>query len=129
MQPTPVLDASQVATALAGAAVPFLVQLVRNHVIKSLSPKGTLVLSVLVALACTTLAYLQTTAHPTFQDLVAHVGVAFTISQLVYRQFQEGITTTPYLQLGHGTADAPLTAPVPETPADAPGTDESETSK
>lgn len=106
MEPTqPLVTIDQAATALAGAVVPLLVQLVRNHIIRELSPRATLALSLGIAAVATGIAYVQTVPSPNVHGYVAHLGVAFMVSQGIYRQFQAGITTTDLLKPANGAGN------------------------
>lgn len=79
---------SDFAASLAGLAVPFLVQLIRYYWVKC-SGQAALFLSLLMSLLSVSAAYYLVDSTPTLKELVANIGVGFTISQPLYRKIKE----------------------------------------
>lgn len=81
-------DISTLSSSFIGAAVPFLVQFVRS---KWLPWKGkaAIWLSLLISAGCVGAAYWQVDATPTLTEGLANLGLAFTLSQVVFHHMED----------------------------------------
>jgi hypothetical protein len=85
---TPTIPLDQFVSGLAGVVVPFVAQLVRNHVLK-LDGRMALLLSVGISLTVTAIGYVQLDATPTLGEFLANAGLCFATSQLVYNSLEK----------------------------------------
>lgn len=81
---------SSLSTSLIGAVVPIIVQFIRNKWLPC-SGKAAHWLSLAVAFVCVLISYFCVDNTPTFSEIAGNMGLAVTISQVVYRQLQDKI--------------------------------------
>lgn len=81
---------SSLSTSLIGALVPIVVQFIRNKWLPC-SGKAAHWLSLGIAFICVLIAYFSIDTTPTYGEIAGNMGVAFTLSQVVYRQLQDRI--------------------------------------
>lgn len=82
------LPLDQFVSGLAGVVVPFVAQLIRNHVLK-VDGRMALLLSVGIALGITAVGYAQLDPTPTLGEYLANAGLCFATSQVVYNTLEK----------------------------------------
>lgn len=78
------------ASSLVGVIVPVLVQLARGGLFQC-SGKAAFYLSLVVSVICVSISYLSIDTTPTIKEFIPNAGIAFTLSQIVYKQLTDKI--------------------------------------
>lgn len=89
VQPPAGMTVEQFVSGALGTLVPFLTQLVRNHLIQ-LNGRVALLASVLIAVAVTALGYVQLDPTPTLGEFLTNAALCFGTSQVLYNALEKG---------------------------------------
>jgi hypothetical protein len=73
-----------------GFLVPFIVQFIRHHWIPW-SGKAAMWLSFTISTACVMVAYVETAGTPTVEGALGNIGLAFTLSQVVFTHVEDAL--------------------------------------
>lgn len=71
-----------------GALVPFLVQLIRNHVVE-LNGRAAVLLAAAISIGVTAIGYYRLDPTPSFGELATNAGLCFATAQAVYNSLEK----------------------------------------